>query len=158
MDGGRNARKRTDRGAAVSERKSIAESTAIEAPAGAVWDALTQASQRVQWWSYLDLMAEPGGRFEARWTAADGSERLTAGRILALETPRLLRMTWADDDWPAETIVEIRVETESAVARVTVVHSGWEALPGGNARAEQHAAGWRTHLANLRLFVEGGAT
>jgi uncharacterized protein YndB with AHSA1/START domain len=133
----------------------IDESTSISAPADDVWRAIVVAEVRAGWWAYLDLDATVGGRFEERWTDGDGREVLTAGTVTDVVAGRSLVLSWADDDWPTATRVEVRLAETDGTTVVHVLHTGWEALPDGAALAEQHGHGWRLHLDNLRRCVEG---
>jgi uncharacterized protein YndB with AHSA1/START domain len=133
----------------------VDESIAIAAPAHAVWRAIVLAEVRAGWWEYLDLDATVGGRFQERWTDAGGRECLTSGVVTEVVIDRLLVLSWADDDWPTTTRVELRLAEADATTLVRVLHAGWEALPGGAALAEEHRAGWRQHLDNLRRCIEG---
>jgi len=83
--------------------------------------------------------------FVERWTGDDGRARLTQGEVLALVPQRLLRLSWADDDWKATTTVEFGIEVfDSDRTEVRVTHIGWEQFGD---RASQmwmaHEAGWR---------------
>lgn len=103
---------------------------------------------------YLDLDATVGGVFEEHWTDDDGNTLRTSGRVLDVVEQRLLRLSWADDDWPAPTEVEVCLADVDGGTSVRVRHAGWERLVGGTALADAHRDGWRMHLANLRAYVE----
>jgi uncharacterized protein YndB with AHSA1/START domain len=133
----------------------VDESIAIAASAHDVWRAIVVADIRTGWWEYLDLDASVGGRFEERWSDGRGQEMLTSGVVTEVLVDRLLILSWADDDWPTTTRVEIRLAESAGTTLVRVLHSGWEALPDGAALAEEHRAGWRMHLSNLRRCIEG---
>jgi uncharacterized protein YndB with AHSA1/START domain len=79
----------------------------------------------------------------------------TSGEVTEVVIDRLLVLSWADDDWPTTTRVEIRLADIGGTTLVRLLHAGWEALPDGAALAEEHRAGWRLHLDNLRRCVEG---
>jgi uncharacterized protein YndB with AHSA1/START domain len=136
----------------------VAQGEMIAAPSSVVWRALVDADQRQRWWSYLDLDPVVGGRFTERWTGTDGKEMVTTGSVLEASDGRLLRLTWSDADWPAQTEVEISVTPAPGGTFVRVRHSGFERLPDGQRLARDHAAGWQTHLSNLRSVAEERAT
>jgi uncharacterized protein YndB with AHSA1/START domain len=117
-----------------------------------VWQALTAPDQLAGWWPYLHLDARPGGGFREMWTDEHGRDVRTCGRVLVVEPPRRLGLSWKDDGWRSETTVEILLARTSHGTTVTVSHRGWEQLPDGARLARQHAAGWQMHLANLRAF------
>lgn len=122
----------------------VLESVLVPAPPERVWWWITDAGGRAAWWPYLDLDATPGGRVEERW-----DDVVTSGEVLEVDPARLLRLSWEDDGWPAATEVELRLEPEQAGTRVTVRHSGWEALPDPESLVREHRAGWRMHLDDL---------
>lgn len=127
----------------------------VAAPPSTVWRALVDAEHRSRWWSYLELHPEIGAGFTERWTGADGEERMTTGSVVDVSPDRLLRLTWSDVGWPAETEVEITMGPTPAGTVVRVRHAGFERLPEGHRIAHEHAAGWRMHLSHLRSFIEG---
>lgn len=132
----------------------VDEQIAIAAPPSTVWAALVDADRRRNWWSYLDLDPVRGGRFTERWRGPDGEEVTTSGSVVEIVSGRLLRLEWADEKWPSTTEVEITLSPDAAGTLVRVRHSGWEGLPDGRRVAEEHRAGWQTHLRNLRRVVE----
>lgn len=118
-----------------------------------VWRALVDAEQRADWWGHLDLDARVGGRFGERWTDATGEAVVTRGDVLELVPDERLRLRWADEGWPADTEVTLRLEPAGGGTRVRVRHEGWERLPGGEELAAAHRDGWTMHLANLDAQV-----
>jgi uncharacterized protein YndB with AHSA1/START domain len=134
---------------------SVDESIVIAAPAHEVWRAIVVTALRAGWWSYLDLDATVGGRFEERWTHDGGREVLTSGVVAAAVIDRLLVLSWADDDWSTATRVEIGLAETGGTTLVRLLHTGWEALPDGAELAAEHRIGWRLHLDNLCRYVEG---
>jgi uncharacterized protein YndB with AHSA1/START domain len=131
----------------------ITESMVVHASAGRVWRAVADPDARLRWWSYLVLEAVVGSRWEEHWTL-DGARRVTSGTVLVAHPRELLRLSWADDDWPATTEVDLTLEDRGARTTVRVVHRGWQALPEGAALRRAHVAGWRHHLRNLRAALE----
>lgn len=129
----------------------------LPATAGAVWEVLVDPRHIAGWWSdYVRLEARPGGQLVERWS--DGSREVTtSGRVTHVDPPQLLELTWAEDDWPAETQVEFSLTEEGEARRteLVLVHSGWESLPGSRRGAliRNHAAGWSHHMKNLADYV-----
>jgi uncharacterized protein YndB with AHSA1/START domain len=140
-----------------AQRVAVVEEELIAAPSSAVWRALVDGAHRRRWWSYLELDPVVGGRFTERWAGADGEEMVTTGSVLEVTEGRLLRLTWSDADWPAETEVVISVTSVAAGTLVRVQHAGFERLPDGQRLAQEHAAGWQVHLSNLRSITERGS-
>lgn len=64
----------------------------------------------------VDIHPRVGGR--VRFDVVDGSgERvLITGQFLAIERPRLLRLTWSNSDWPDPTVSSIVEVTFAPVA------------------------------------------
>jgi uncharacterized protein YndB with AHSA1/START domain len=127
----------------------------IDAPRDRVWRALTEEEQVAEWWGgYVSLDARPGGRLTERWTDAGGREVVTIGEVVRLTAPRMLELTWADDDWDESTCVLFRLEEAADATRLTLEHSGWEAF-SSSLREElisAHASGWFQHMANLAAY------
>ena len=132
----------------------VQEERAIDAPARAVWEALVDPEQRREWWSYLELDPVVGGQLTERWVGRNGEEVLTTGVVTEVVPARLLRMTWADEGWPAQTEVEIALLQSDGATTVRIRHAGWRLLPDGRRLAEEHRAGWRLHLSNLRAQLD----
>ncbi|MBD0324721.1 MAG: SRPBCC domain-containing protein [Aldersonia sp.] len=123
----------------------------VNAPSSRVWDAVVQPED---WWQGFSLQPWVTGHVVEHWTGDDGRPRLTKGEVLALVPQRLLRLSWADDDWDATTTVEFGVEVlDSDRTEVRVTHIGWEQF-GDRASAMRmaHEAGWRYRLDQLRRF------
>jgi uncharacterized protein YndB with AHSA1/START domain len=131
----------------------ITESMVLHASAGRVWRAIADPDARLRWWSYLVLEPVVGTRWEEHWTL-DGARRVTGGTVLVVHPRELLRLSWADDDWPATTEVDLTLEDRGARTTVRVVHRGWQDLPDGIGLRRAHVAGWRHHLRNLRAALE----
>jgi uncharacterized protein YndB with AHSA1/START domain len=129
----------------------------IGAPRAAVWRCLTEARHIGRWWRQ-GVVLEPvtGGRFLEPWRSPDGADRLTQGQVLAIKPPRRLALSWADDDWPVETRVTMTLDARDTRTRLTLRHCGWSAFPGGQGLAlrQAHEAGWKSHLATFKDYVE----
>ena len=127
----------------------------VDAPAEAVWRALTDAEERQAWFDRLELDARPGGRLLERWHDAEGEERMTRGEVLEAQPGRLLRATWRDDGWPADTQLQIDLDDQGGLTRLTLRHTGWDDLPDGDLLAELHEGGWAGHLDRLAAHARG---
>ena len=126
----------------------VHEAVVVPAPPERVWSLVIHPAG---WWPYLELDAVPGGRFEERW-----QEIVTSGDVLDVDPPRLLRLSWKDEGWPAATEVELRLEPAAEGTLVTVRHTGWAALPDAETLVAGHRAGWRMHLEDLRRVASEG--
>ncbi len=81
---------------------------------------------------------------------------ITSGEVVRLAAPRMLELTWADDDdWDGSTRVLFQLAQAADATRLTLTHSGWEALPLPSLERviREHASGWSRHMANLEAYV-----
>jgi uncharacterized protein YndB with AHSA1/START domain len=127
-----------------------------------VWAALVSPEAVAAWWGdHVRLVAEPGGELRERWRDGSGREVVTAGTVQRCEPPRLLETSWADDDWPGETVVRFGLRAAAGGGCVLrLEHAGWENLPAERRREliEAHAAGWGGHLRSLAAYLKRSAT
>lgn len=90
------------------------------------------------------LECRAGGSFYERY--GDGVIA-PIGRVTAFEPPARVAFTWRQGVWTVDTLVEVRFAAEGDGTRVTLEHTGWEAL--GERAAElsgRYAGGWQTIL------------
>ncbi|WP_299473794.1 SRPBCC domain-containing protein [uncultured Roseibium sp.] len=123
------------------------------APAARVWDILVRPNL---WWGD-DVLLEPhaGGAFHEPWRDKHGQHH-TRGRVQEIEVPRLLRLSWRDDDWPFETEVSLQLVERGEGSLIVLAHRGWSGAPE-TLRAElvsAHRGGWQHHLKNLSARAE----
>lgn len=139
-----------------SDGRGLELAERIAATVATVWACLVDPEAVRCWFGgHMALDARPGGGFREEWSVG-GRTVVTRGRVLAFDPPRRLVLSWADEDWPAETRVTIALEPEGSGTRLSLAQTGWEALGGpGAALRAAHEAGWRSHLAALRAFAEG---
>ncbi len=113
------------------------------------------------------LAFEPGldGRFTE--TSSDGKV-FEIGRITLWEPGRRLGFTWRQESFPPGQVtrVEVRFDPAGAETRVTVGHSGWDAIPDDHAARhrfpdavflQRHGEWWRTLLVSHQSRVAGDA-
>ncbi len=128
--------------------------TYIRATAEEVWRALTDADLTASYWGHANVSDwQPGSVWEHRRT--DGSEVADAGgRVLDVEPPRRLVMTFGEPDEPPATAsrVTFLVEPHEDIVRLTVTH---ERLADATALREI-SLGWPAVLANLKSLLETG--
>ncbi len=147
---------------AVTESPAIiVETIAIEAPIAAVFAALTDPDEIVQWWGseeshHVTAMAadlRPGGAWESTGKTHDGEAFTVSGTYRAVDAPRLVEFTWRHDwsenDDALETLVRYELIERDGVTNLTVTHSGFTSV----ADREDHARGWKEVLGWLRAFV-----
>jgi uncharacterized protein YndB with AHSA1/START domain len=134
----------------AAEQLKIQFEIEINAPPAKVWEKLATIEGMNQWFA-RDLVFEHkvGGRFEMKGELpGDGPFRFT-GQVVTLEPERELAFTWRDtlsneNAWPADTLVSFKLEPSANGTKVTMTHTGFEALGSGLAKPayEGHIQGW----------------
>lgn len=129
--------------------------TYIRASAEQVWQALTDADLTAAYWAHRNVSDwEPGSPWEHQ--RVDGSGNDIVGRVLEVDQPRRLVITFEDpagERLERPSTVTFDVEPGGELVRLTVTH---EHLPsigmyGGISR------GWPAVLANLKSLLETGS-
>lgn len=100
-----------------------------------VWSALTDPSQISQWFCRsVSLTLEPGAPILFRWHKGDSNR----GIVVAVEPPHRFAYRWTPGDDPDQsipldrlptTLVEFLLEDTPEGTRLTVIESGFAALP-----------------------------
>jgi uncharacterized protein YndB with AHSA1/START domain len=128
----------------------------IDASPQAVWKAITDAAELVNWFP-LDAEAKPGegGHLTYCW----GDAFKGTCRIEAWDPPRHLRTSWMATDAPghergAQLVVDWHVEGERGRTRLRLVHSGFG--PGHDWDEEYDGTnrGWEYELRSLKHYLE----
>jgi uncharacterized protein YndB with AHSA1/START domain len=143
----------------------IEKTIELKAPVDRVWRALTDHAEFGAWFRVeLDGPFAPGETSTGR-IAYPGYEHLIwEAKIAAMERPRLFSFTWhpyavdADVDYSGETPTLVAFTLEPIVqgTRLTVVESGFDALPE-HRRAlalRMNEGGWATQMGNIQAHVE----
>jgi len=137
----------------MSDREIFLE-CASTASAEGLWRTLVTPAL---WWGEgVRLEARIGGDFHEPWRDASG-EHHTRGKVLEIDPPRCLRLSWRDDDWAFGTEVTFTLHPDGDGCRLELRHSGWQDAPEAGCREliGNHRAGWRYHLKNLIACAEG---
>jgi uncharacterized protein YndB with AHSA1/START domain/uncharacterized protein YciI len=117
-----------------------------------VFRALTTPEELIRWWGADEVYRttewtadlRPGGHWRAGGRGADGHPFAVEGKILEIDAPRKLVMTWKPDwDPGAPSTVTYRLEPEGDGTRVTVRHEG---LAGRPESCRSHGEGWELVL------------
>lgn len=129
----------------------------LAAPREDAWQLLTEPRHIRAWWGgHVSLDPRPAGALREVWS--DGArDVVTAGLVRRILPPRLLAMSWADDDWPGETEVSFALTEKDAATELVLVHSGWDIHPQEKRKGliEAHAQGWAGHLQRLTRYAHG---
>ena len=138
---------------------TIVEEITINASAERVFEAFTNPSERVKWWSvpgrfqttHVDSDLRPGGRWAMRGTKPDGGAFSVKGEYRAVERPRLLVFTWLPD-WQGddtESLVRVELTESDGVTHLRLTHSG---LMTETSRASHR--GWPQVLGLVKRHLE----
>jgi uncharacterized protein YndB with AHSA1/START domain len=99
-------------------------------PPELVWRVLTTSELMARWLMPNDFRAEVGHAFNLQGKPVPGTDFSGTGEseVLAVEPPRLLRITWKDAEKPngAQTIVTWRLEAEGRGTRMFLEHTGFD--------------------------------
>jgi uncharacterized protein YndB with AHSA1/START domain len=133
--------------------KLVVQELVIAAPAGVVYELLTEPAEFVKWMAdEATLDARPGGI--VRWTHANGD--VCSGCYVELVPERRVVFTYGwerseVDIPPGSTTVEIDLTpTADGGTRLKLVHRGLTAPAAG-----AHDGGWRHYLDRLRRLAIG---
>lgn len=135
----------------------VAEIT-ISAPAERVFEAFTNPSERMKWWSaagrfqvtHADSDLRPGGKWSIRGTKGDGGAFCVKGEYRTVERPRLLLFTWLPD-WQGdatESLVQVELSEVNGMTHLRLTHSG---LRTETSRASHR--GWPQVIAQLKMHL-----
>ncbi|MCW5878767.1 MAG: SRPBCC domain-containing protein [Anaerolineales bacterium] len=138
----------------------------INAPPAKVWAKMATLDGMNQWLARnLVFEHQVGGRFEMKGNLpGDGPYRFT-GEVVTLIPEEELSFTWKHDPedgtaWAVSTLVTLRLEAIEGGTRVTLTHTGFEALgeAAGKNAYQGHIQGWTIakNLSDLKAAVEAG--
>lgn len=143
----------------------IQKEITLRAPQSRVWSALTDHEQFSAWFQVaLEGPIEAGGTIRGKITY-EGCEHMTlVAFIEALEPESYFSFRWPHvtdpDQDPSSgptTLVEFRLEPTDAGTHLTIVESGFDALPP-EIRSEcfvRNEGGWAIQVENIRQHVDG---
>ena len=138
---------------------TVIQEITIDAPASRVFEAFTNPSERVQWWTtddgrfratHMDSDLRTGGKWAMRGTRRDGSQFTIKGEYRVVERPTLLVFTWLPD-WQGDTtesLVRVEFAEAGSATHVRLTHSGLT-----TERSRTSHRGWPEILARLRAYV-----
>lgn len=129
----------------------------FNAPADAVWQAITDKDQMKEW--YFNLASfQPVVGFEFQFTGGSEAESyLHLCRITAVVPGKKLAYTWKYDKYPGESEVTFELFPEGDKTRVKLTHAGLETFPAGKPdfARESFAAGWTEIIGtSLKNYLE----
>jgi uncharacterized protein YndB with AHSA1/START domain/DNA-binding transcriptional ArsR family regulator len=128
--------------------------TYIRAGAEQVWHALTDADLTARYWGHANVSDwQPGSSWEHQ--RLDGSGADIVGRVLEVEPPQRLVITFGDPEEGVggePPVVTFLVEAHGDIVRLTVTHEKL-ADPGA---LQEVSHGWPAVVANLKSLLETG--
>jgi uncharacterized protein YndB with AHSA1/START domain len=137
----------------------IEKTVELNAPVERVWRALTDHKEFGEWFRVkLDGPFAPGEISTGQMTYPGYEHIKWNAAIEQMEAPRLFSFRWPHEgiEPDATTLVEFRLEPTSKGTRLTIIESGFDALPA-NRRAEafrMNEGGWEEQTRNVKAHVE----
>lgn len=122
-------------------------------PVERLWETLLRPD--LWWGDEVRLEPNEGGLFHEPWRDASGQHH-TRGEVLEIAPPRLLRLSWRDDDWDFGTEVGFTLAMSGEGSLLRLRHSGWHGAPAAlqGKLVGDHRVGWSHHLGNLIACAE----
>ncbi|MEX1247703.1 MAG: SRPBCC domain-containing protein [Anaerolineales bacterium] len=148
----------------VADKKEIRFEIEINATPAKVWAKLATLEGMNEWLSRkLIFEHRIGGRFQMEGNQPGEGPYRFAGEVVKLVPEKELAFTWKSElgeaaEWPVHTLVTFHLEPAGAGTRVTLTHTGFEALGAalGKSAYEGHVQGWTMSeaLKELKKTVE----
>jgi uncharacterized protein YndB with AHSA1/START domain len=144
----------------------IEKSIELKVPVERVWRALTDSAEFGEWFRVkLDGPFRPGEPTRGHVTYPGYEHLVWEATIVAMEPPRLFSFRWhpyaidpaADYSREPTTLVEFRLEPTAIGTRLTIVESGFDALPSHRMQEafRMNDRGWTEQVGNIQAHVEG---
>jgi uncharacterized protein YndB with AHSA1/START domain len=152
----------------ASPTDRIEKLVSIDAPRTRVWRALTDVQQFNHWFGVaLTAPFTPGAAVSGKLSSPKYAHLSLTIWIETVEPERFFSFRWhpyaieEDVDYSAEptTLVTFTLEDEGAGTRLTIVESGFDAIPESRrAKAfSSNSGGWEAQAKNIQKFVMGQA-
>ncbi len=137
----------------------------IEAPVEAVWSAITDPDQIVQWFTdEAELDLRPGGEGRLKWTERAGKAGPSESRVsvVSVDPPRSLAWRWVhpegvEADETNSTLVEFTLMPDGDATRLRLVESGLSGVDWDEERKraffDDHSQGWSALGGRLSEYV-----
>ena len=127
--------------------KIIKREILIDAPVAKVWEHITDPQKIAGWLMPNDFEATVGKIF---FLDCQHQGKISCS-VKEIVPQQKLVYSFESKVTKVETLVTITLAKEGKTTRLTLVHSGWDALPPGEqAIAEGFDGGWGGHLEELR--------
>lgn len=130
--------------------KIIKKEILIEAPVSKVWEYITDTEKIADWLMPNDFEAEVGKKF---FLECDHEGKMSCV-VKEIVPNQKLVYSFRPKSFNAETLVTITLVKEGQATRVTLIHSGWEALPPADqGMADNYDGGWGPLLEDLKKQI-----
>jgi uncharacterized protein YndB with AHSA1/START domain len=127
--------------------KIIKKEIVIHAPAAKVWEHITDPRKIASWLMPNDFEATVGKAFFLE--CHEGGK--ISCQVKEIVPPQKLVYSFQSKDIKVETLVTITLAKEKQGTRLTLIHSGWDALPPGERGiADNFDGGWGSFLEKMR--------
>jgi len=131
--------------------KIIKGEIVIEAPVSKVWEQITDPQKIADWLMPNDFEATVGKKFFLDCP----HEGIISCVVKEVVPNEKLVYSFQSKTPKADTLVTITLAQEGKATRVTLVHSGWDALESAEQdQADNYGGGWGSGLEKLRLQIE----
>jgi uncharacterized protein YndB with AHSA1/START domain len=129
--------------------KIIKKEIVIEAPAAKVWEHITDSKKIAGWFHPNTFESRVGAAFTIE--CCEEKDGAISGVVKEIVPQKKLVYTFRSNEIKVETLVTITLAAEGKSTRLTLVHSGWDALPQDEQNiSDQFNGGWGTFLKNLQ--------
>jgi uncharacterized protein YndB with AHSA1/START domain len=127
----------------------IKKEIVIEAPAAKVWEHITDSKKIAGWFHPNNFEARVGAAFTIECCTTE--EGQVSGVVKEIVPQKKLVYSFQSKMTRVETLVTITLASEGKGTRLTLVHSGWDALPPEEQNiSNQFDGGWGGFLKNLQ--------
>jgi uncharacterized protein YndB with AHSA1/START domain len=128
--------------------KIIKKEIVIYAPAAKVWEHITDSKKIAGWFHTNNFEARVGAVFTIECHSEDGK---VFGVVKEIVPQKKLVYTFQSKVTKVETLVTITLASEGKSTRLTLIHSGWDALPPDQQNiSDEFESGWGGFLKNLQ--------
>ena len=147
----------------IVDSRTVRTELLLPAQIAQIWSYLTEPTRLASWLAQGQIDLREGGQVELTFDVEEVPERKQAGAIVRgivnrCDPPRLLEYSWIDasaeraraENPVPDSIVSFELQSKDRETRLIVTH---RRLP--TAMLAGCAAGWHTHLANLRARLNG---
>lgn len=143
----------------------IKKTVELKAPIERVWAALTEPARFGAWFRVKLEDAFTPGQVSRGHMTYPGYEHVTwEATIMTMDRPRLFSFTWhpyavdpaVDYSNEQPTLVEFKLEPAEGGTRLTVIESGFDAIPSRRREEamRRNDGGWTAQMENIRAYVD----